>query len=171
MSKDPFLDAPRTVQDLHRQMDVQTTTWRIQRIGWWVLLLFSIAGAAGVLGRGPLAETTAQTSAQTGGTQLRYERVLRREGDSWLRFDMASQGGQATISLPQKYMEVIEITDIQPEPAESFTGPEGLSFVFAAPHERAQIRMKIRPHRAGFLDFAPTVNGEPLNTRRPLVLP
>src|SRR5690606_40049077 len=46
MSTEPFLDAPRSVQELHRQMDVQTTTWRIQRIGWWVLLLFSLAGAA-----------------------------------------------------------------------------------------------------------------------------
>ncbi|HLU91962.1 MAG TPA: hypothetical protein VKZ46_05190 [Pedomonas sp.] len=179
MSTEPFLDAPRSVQELHRQMDVQTTTWRIQRIGWWVLLLFSLAGAAGVLGGGPLAETTARTGARTGahtdaqagGAQLRYERVLRRGGTSWLHFDMAARGGQAMISLPPEYTQAVEITDLQPEPAESFTGPEGLVFVFAAPHERAQVRMKIRPRRAGLLNFAPIVNGEPLNARHPLVLP
>jgi len=53
----------------------------------------------------------------------------------------------------------------------TFTGPHGQFFVFTAPYARAHVSMKIRARRIGLLDFTPRVNGEPLKTRRPLVLP
>ena len=167
MNHDPILASPRNVQELHRQMDIQRTTWRVQRIGWWVLLLFSLAGVIGLLGQGPLAKVT----DRTGDAEVNYELVLRGEGDSIVRYDLPSRDGRAVIALPARYMEAAEISAIQPETVAAFTGPDSQFFVFAAPYARAQVSMKIRARRIGWLDFTPHVNGRPLTTRHPLVLP
>lgn len=167
LSRDPLLDAPRNIQELKRQTDMQSTTWRIQRIGWWGFLLFSLAGAVGLLGQGPLAEVT----GRTGEAQVRYDWMLRREGDSVVTFDIPGRNGRAVITLPARYMEATEISAIQPQPWATFTGPDRQFFVFSAPYGRTTVRLTIRARRIGLLDFAPSVNGQPLDTRRPVVLP
>jgi len=167
MSMEPLLDAPRSVQELNRQMDVQKATWRTQRIGWWVLLLFSLLGLAGLLGGGPLAKTT----AHSGNTEVEYEYILRREGDSTVTFDMAALDGRAVVTLPLRYLEAAEIVDIQPEPIAVFSGPDAQTFVFAAPHERTSVSLRIRARQIGQLKFTPNVNGQAVPTRLPVVLP
>ena len=167
MANDPILDAPRTVQDLHQQMNIQRETWRIQRVGWWILLLISIAGLVGFLGDGPVAMTT----ARSGDAAVQYDLVTRRDGDAHVRFEIPSRRGRAVLTLPSGYMEEVEIISLQPEPIVAFSGPDAHTFVFLAPHGRAQVALKVRPRKVGVLEFDPRVNGQALPTHHPLVLP
>lgn len=167
MANDPILDAPRTVQDLHQQMDIQRATWRVQRVGWWVLLVFSIAGLVGFLGDGPAVTTT----ARSGDAAVQYDLVVRRDGDAHVKFEIPSKRGHAVLTLPAGYMERVEIVSLQPEAVVAFSGPEAHSFVFSAPYGRTQVTMKLRPRRIGLLEFDPRANGQPLPTHHPLALP
>lgn len=167
MATDPILDTPRCVQDLHQQMNIQHATWRIQRIGWWVMLAFSLAGLAGLLGDGPLLVAT----AQSGEAEVKYNLVLRRQSDAHINFAIPSQRGRAVLTLPASYLEAVELDGIQPEPVVAFSGPDGQTFIFSSPQPRAQVTLKIRPRKIGPLKFAPAVNGLALPTHYPLVLP
>lgn len=167
MAKDPILDAPRTVQELHRQMDIQRATWRVQRVGWWVLALLSIAGLAGVFGDGPVATTT----ARSGEASAQYDLIMRRDSDVHLQFEIPSQRGRAVLTLPSGYMAQVEIAGLQPEPIVTFSNPEAHTFVFSAPFGRALVAMKVRPRKSGSLAFDPRLNGQALPTYHPLVLP
>lgn len=167
MSTDPILDTPRCVQDLQSQMGIQETTWRAQRIGWWVMLLFSLCGFLGVLGNGPLARTT----TQSGQTEVDYEYILRKQRQTTVTFHMAEHNGHAVLTLPRSYLEAADITDVQPDPVATFSGPETMTYVFPAPEGRTWVRLNVQPQQIGVLDFAPRANGQPLPTRSPFVLP
>lgn len=167
MATDPILDSPRRIQELHQQMDVQRATWRVQRVGWWIMLLFCVCGFLGLLGSGPLVSVT----ARSGEAVTTYDLVVRRGGDATVSFEIPSKGGRATLTLPSSYMEVARLQNIQPTPIVAFSGPEAHTFVFAAPHNRATVSMTVRPRQIGPLEFAPRVNGQALPTHYPLVLP
>lgn len=167
MATDPLLAAPRSVQELHRQMHIQRATWRVQRIGWWLLLLLALAGLAGLLGNGPLAETVARSP----NADVHYDLLVRRGSDALIRFDLRDQRSLTTLTLPSRYIEAVEITKMQPEPMTAFGEPDTYTFIFAAPNADARLLMTIRPRRVGVLEFLPRINGQPLPTRLPLALP
>lgn len=168
MTTDPILDAPRDIQELHRYKHIQQATWRAQRVGWWVLVLITLAGLAGLFGNGPLAKT----STRLGPIEAQYEFILRREADAVITFDTpAPASGRASLTLPASYLDAVKISSIQPEPLAAYASKDGQTFIFAAPEARTRIRLTIRPRHIGWLDFAPQINGHPLPPRSPLVLP
>ena len=167
MTTDPILEAPRTIAELRRLEPIQRTTWRVQRVGWWVLLTVTIAGTLGLLGGGPLS----RTETRQGGATVRYDAVLRRQADTDIVFDIPSSAGRARLTLPARYMDAVEIADIQPAPLAAYATQRGQTFLFLAPRAHARIRLTVRASSIGWLDFPPVVNAPVLPTHPPLVLP
>lgn len=167
MATNPILDAPRNVQELHRQAGIQQTTWRVQRVGWWVLLLICLSGVLGAFGDGPLSKADVHDEA----ARLRYEILLRRQSDTSVTFDIPSSSGRVSLTLPASYLEQIDISDIQPTPLVTYSTAEGQTFVFLSPHAETRVRLSIRAKHAGWLNFAPIVNERAISPRYPLVLP
>lgn len=167
MTTDPILSAPRSVQELHRDMPIQRATWKVQRIGWWVLVLMVLTGLAGLFGEGPIARTTARSA----NAAVQYDRVVRRGADSLIRFDVQARRDTVTLTLPSAYLDAVELEALQPEPVAGYGGQETYTFVFAARDRQARILLKVRPRHVGPLDFAPRLDGQLVPTHSPFALP
>jgi hypothetical protein len=96
----------------------QRREWIWQRVGWILLALLLLAGAAGVFGNGPLADATLDNAVAS----LKYERFVRRDADTrWeLTLRDVPAGGTADIAIDAAFAAHFEITAIQPEPSSAF---------------------------------------------------
>jgi hypothetical protein len=106
---------------------------RVQRVGWAVLALKAIAALLGGLGQGTLAWAE-QTSAEA-TVHVRYERLVRRHSPARLEFTiapgLAGADGRVRLWLDRSYADELEITGIQPEPADVSVTPTLLIYQFA----------------------------------------
>lgn len=73
--------------DVHDRF--QKREWRVQRLGWTLMVLFLVASALGYLGGyGPLNKRTLKTT----GLTVRTQRVVRHGGDVGLAIDVSPAG-------------------------------------------------------------------------------
>lgn len=167
MDPKAITDAPTDVEGLHRYTKVQRATWITQRFGWWLLLALVLAGTAGLFGEGPLSKSSA--AGEEG--KVEYETILRRDSKSRVSFELAGRSSKATLSLPVEYVRSVEILDVWPQPADVTASPQAHIFSFNTQEGRAFVTMTIQPRHFGRLPFHPRLNGEPVATQRPIVLP
>src|SRR5688500_11374240 len=59
--------------EVDQDLDHVRSLWRVQRVGWVIMLLLVIGGLLGLFGKGPLAEHQVQTN----GLTLDYDRFAR----------------------------------------------------------------------------------------------
>ena len=71
--------------DLDQDIDFQQRSWKVQRVGWGLMVLFVLAGLSGLLGTGPLSNVT--DGDEGGPLWLEYQRFGRLQApmsSSWL---------------------------------------------------------------------------------------
>ena len=111
----------------------QRRDWRVQRVGWGVLALIAVAALLGAFGKGVLA--SAETTSAEGTLQLRYERLVRLHAPARLEFTvapgLAGADGRVRLWLDRAYADQLQITGVQPEPAEVSVTPALLMYQFA----------------------------------------
>jgi hypothetical protein len=99
---------------LQEDMRFQRRSWRVQRVGWGVMVLFLAAGLAGVFGGGPLSDARAGTSR---ALSVRYERLVRRGIPSELVVTFTPRHVVSRLSIETRYLEQAGIEQIWPRPS------------------------------------------------------
>ncbi|MGH7169787.1 MAG: hypothetical protein ACRELF_14600 [Gemmataceae bacterium] len=144
--------------------------WRIQRIGWVILILLMIGGVAGVFGHGPLSKATVHPPGSQ--VQVRYDRLARRETPSSLelRLDKAALvSGQVRIRLNHALVNEMQLQQIVPTPTSAEPLADGARFLFQIDPTRdsAFIVFTESPTTPGILKGEVTVEGaEPVRFRQ-----
>jgi hypothetical protein len=118
--------------DLAQDPEFERRSWAVERIGWVVLAMVGAAALAGLLGPGPLSNTT--VGERGGSLWLEYSRFGRFRAPSTLRIHVGpnpSQQEQMRIWLSRDYLEGVQIEQVTPQPERVEAGPAQLTYVFA----------------------------------------
>jgi hypothetical protein len=117
--------------ELERRERFNRAEWTIQRIGWAAGALLIGAGLAGLVGAGPFSSREAV--APDGAVRVEYDRFLHYHAPTTLSvtIDAAQVNSQRIrLRLSQEYLDSVEVHRIQPEPALSSVGQEGVLLTF-----------------------------------------
>ncbi|HSF30655.1 MAG TPA: hypothetical protein VLK82_09330 [Candidatus Tectomicrobia bacterium] len=117
--------------ELNQDLDFERRSWIIERIGWVIMAVAGVAALAGLLGTGPISDTTA---GELGGPLwLEYSRFGRFRAPLTLRIHLgpnANQHGTVRVWLSRDYLEGVQIEQVSPQPDRVEAGPERLTYVF-----------------------------------------
>jgi hypothetical protein len=113
---------------IREDMRFQRRSWVVERFGWSLLLLLALIGLSGAFGVGPLSWQT----ARSGPLSVEYERFQRITRVARFTFNISGQTGpEMRLHLSEAFQKNFEVSDIQPQPARSAAGPDGLDLTFA----------------------------------------
>lgn len=121
-------------EDLHalvkpEQLARMRRAWRLQHIGWALIAVLVLVGAAGLFGNGPLSWATRSADSAA----IEYERFIRRDSALTLKISIPVPAGSAgaELSLPRRYLDSVRIASISPMPLKTVSGAETTTFVFS----------------------------------------
>lgn len=148
--------------------------WRLERVGWAMILLIVIAAAAGATGRGWLS--AASTRSASGDAVLHYERVTRLYSDTQLQVTCNAPGARHDtlfITVSRPYIDVAHVEDVVPLPVDTRLAEGGVRYGFAryrgAPPNVVVFRLQ--PQSAGVQRGAVGCEDEASMTFTQFVLP
>ncbi len=133
---------------IDQDLDFSRREWRIQRVGWLVMLLFIVAASVGLLGAGPLSAGSARTA--DGRLGIEHHRVARHSAPDLLRFDIAPEAavnGTVRLWLDRTYVQGRTIKVIAPEPERSSVSANRIIYEFRIgdPSSRTIIAFRTEP--------------------------
>lgn len=154
----------KTIGDLHLHEDLahERLEWKLQRIGWVVILLLLIAALLGLFAHGPLSDTM----TVAGDVRVAHHRWERYEAPT--RYDITvapSQvgDGRLRVRLGAGFVERVDVERIEPEPLATRADGDALVHVFAVePGRQTRLRIHFRPRRFGTLPVRMRVQGQPV---------
>jgi hypothetical protein len=153
-------------------MRFQHKWWRAERIVWAIMTILLVAGAAGVMGRGPLAKAKAQT--EDGSLQMQYERFERYKTPSMLALTLngsAIQNHTAVVWISNSLLKNLGMQRIVPQPAVSQPGGNRTLYAFPAEGGEARLQFALEPSQPGIYDIAVGVLNGPEVHRKVIVWP
>lgn len=112
--------------ELDEKIDMHIKGWKVQRVGWVLVLAIMLAAALGVFGHGIFSKKVVHLE----NAQITYERFFRYEAEMEVRFIVAGSAAPTQISFSQDYLKNMRIEQIVPEPKENFTRSGSVFFVF-----------------------------------------
>jgi hypothetical protein len=157
------VDALNVGADEHFERPWRTT----QKVVITLLVLFVVAGAAGLFGRGPLSKTTARGDD---GINLQYERFARSKTPAQVVLivpDRAIRGDRLHILLPAKLVESFKIEQTTPLPTRITPKTAGLYLEFEhAPKQDLLVRFAQEPQHAARVSEAFQVEQQQISFRQ-----
>lgn len=123
----------RTAQGIELDEDRahQRVEWRIERVGWSIMVLLVVAALLGLLGDGLLGEAR---QGRSDGLAVEYQRLQRAAAPTEYRFSVGpalASAGRVKLRFDAALLEDAELLSVVPEPETVTTGPEYIEFAFA----------------------------------------
>jgi hypothetical protein len=119
--------------------------WRVQHIGWLLMVVFIVAASVGAFGRGPLS--SAQVRTADGRLGIEYQRIAHRQGPDLLQVDVrpdAAAEDTVRIWFDRDYMQDRIIESISPEPERTTTDGDRIVYAFHVPDRTRTARIVLR---------------------------
>lgn len=130
----------------------QVREWRLERIGWAVMVVIIVAALSGVLGGGGLVARTTVADA-AGSTEVRYARFARYASPTMLHINLAASasGRPIRVRVSDRYLSEMNVRAITPSPTSTAIADRQHVFVFdrSAPPASATIRFELEPTAIG----------------------
>jgi hypothetical protein len=115
-------------EKLDAQLKFHRVEWRIQRFGWFVILIFLALAFAGLFGNGPLSHAHADGPAG----RVEYERFVRNGAPTKIVVIAGAHSqGISRIAITQQFLEAMRIQRITPEPVAVHMQGDALIYQFA----------------------------------------
>ncbi|MEE4104514.1 hypothetical protein V2I78_10520 [Pseudomonas viridiflava] len=112
-------------------IQLQRKVWRIQRVGWYVLLAVVILTLLGLFSRGPLSSLVAISDSRD--LIVEYERFHRSGGSNAMIIRTLGKPDQpVTVLIGKGMLEGFSIDSIQPQPMTSTSTAKGLALTLMA---------------------------------------
>ena len=158
---------------IEQDLRFQQRMWVVQRVGWGVIACVLVAALLGLLGSGPLASRTLESSQ--GGFRLEYERFLRHHAPTRLHLLVHLKGQprqEVRVWCDHTLIEHFEVTQIVPPPVKVETTAGSLTYIFPLTDQVDQlvIMFSLEPEIFGLLSSRIGVGDDSLYFRQ-LVYP
>ncbi|MDH1265217.1 MULTISPECIES: hypothetical protein [unclassified Pseudomonas] len=143
---------------------LQAQQWRLERIGFFVLLLLIILCLLGLFSGGPLSQVQQRTAS--GDLQVDYQRFLRNGATTTLVVTVRSRdGGEAGVQFEGELLDSGRIESVVPEPLGSAShAHSGVALRFEPDAEGvARVHVSFRSDAVGLYRFRVVANGEALD--------
>ncbi|MFN2398187.1 MAG: hypothetical protein ABR543_06035 [Gemmatimonadaceae bacterium] len=117
--------------EIDQDLAFQRKEWRVERVGWLVMLGLVLATLLGAFGRGVLSG--AEGEVEGGALRVNYERITRHESPSHLYVRLAPSlldGEHVSLWIDRKYVEAVEMTRIIPQPERVVLGQNRVTYAF-----------------------------------------
>ncbi|MGQ7958087.1 hypothetical protein ACUTAF_10320 [Pseudomonas sp. SP16.1] len=140
-------------------MPLQLWVWRIERAGWYALLLLVMLALLGLFSKGPLSDAT--VTGSLGHLQVDYQRFARGGATSQLVLTLRETATQAQIFISSELLEGYTIESIQPAPLAGSNGEQGgLRLAVATEQGAARLSLILRAEGVGRFDSWIGAGGE-----------
>jgi hypothetical protein len=138
---------------IREDMAFQRRSWRMERAGWILIALVTLAALAGVFFHGPASYARVRNADNSWAVE--YERFAHKTVVTHFTLRAAAPvADQILIRLSPAFAETHEIESIQPPPSRASGGTYGLELVFARSGAGdVAIRIAARPRRFGIMSL------------------
>lgn len=151
---------------MSKKLDVETDDvfqkrdWWAERIMWFLLLLFVLAGLLGFFGRGGLSLVKAGSVSEK--IEVEYQRFLRYHTKDRIDISLYDLTAAAEISvgIDKNYADKIQVEDIFPKPIKTVLTSNGVNYFFENQGAKtAKIIFYLHPDKLGNVKTQLMVNG------------
>ncbi|HYH14444.1 MAG TPA: hypothetical protein VD794_04450 [Flavisolibacter sp.] len=139
--------------ELDELLVMQERGWRIQKIGWFIILAIMLAGLMGVFGSGWISKR----SPAIGNIRATYEGFFRYETE--MKILIESGVHINSISLPQRYVREFRTLRFEPLPFNNHTEEGDIVFNFL-PADNRIVNIYLIPKKYGAIDGTLKINLE-----------
>jgi len=159
---------PKEGLEIEQDMDFQESTWRIQRIGWILMIAVVIAAIAGVCGGGPAS--SAEVGDPGSGMTVSYDRFTRMNARETLDLEIspAAIRPDSTVSvwLDREWMESVEVNAITPEPESTEIAADRIIYEFKtrAADSPLRVRFDLKTRTLGSVRGRGGIEGGPTHS-------
>lgn len=128
------MQKPERIGDIEIAQDIkfQERMWTVERVGWYLILLFLTAAFLGFFGPGFFSKSEAKSS--NGSMSVEYLRFDRNQAPTHLMLTMggelSDEEGKLLLRVNREYIESIEISHIDPQPSKVTAGSRDVTFEF-----------------------------------------
>lgn len=159
-------EARSRTEPVRENMRVQRMVWRVERVGWYSLLLIAALALAGLFSKGVLSDVTASSS--DGRLRVEYQRFARNGAHSQLLVEVRGAGESPEIALDGELLDGFSIETLQPEPERSATHEgRGVRFTLNADEQgRVRVRLGLKAESIGRFGSTVSVAGQRLELRQ-----
>ncbi len=159
--------------EIDEDISFERSTWKIQRVGWVIMLLIVLSAILGFTGRGGLLNVNKQTVTSTDGTmEIEYERFQRREASSELKITLKNISTPSpTIFFSTDFYTKQRIDKIIPEPEKVEAGADGIVYTFAVDAPNTQLIFHTKSTTFGQIQYSVQRPGSSAETIKHFVYP
>jgi hypothetical protein len=146
MRSDDFRPRDYPVED---DIAFQRKLWKLERVGWLLLLGLMVLALLGLFSRGPLS--TQQRLTADEALQLHYQRFQRQDASDTLQVTLRGAPGEIRhLLLEAPFFDTYNIETIQPQPLAAASEHGGLKLtVRLDPGGQASVHFGLRPQQIG----------------------
>lgn len=160
--------------DINEDITFERRSWRFQEAGAAAMGVVVAAALAGFFGSGVLSDARAESA--DGGTEVEYQRYVRRRTPAEVRFRLKpgqERQGSLTLLVDAAYLRNFDVEKITPRPEDEVAGPGGVRYRFAlAPGaEPANLTFEVRARGFGRSRGSVGVDGRPAAVLRQFIYP
>lgn len=132
------------------------TQWKVQHIGWILMMLVLLMGLLGLLGPGPLSHRTWESESLV----VRYDHFLHVDTPTTLEAKMQQDADSPTLLLDQSYLQDFKIEDIHPAPNQVSIQEGKYHVTFHRLTRGAVIQMHVIPQHFGAIQGTLQLEGQ-----------
>lgn len=118
--------------EISQDLGFQRRTWRIQRVGWAVMVLLIVAALIGLFGRGPAS--SAHLGSPETPLAAEYERFVRLDAPEtltiYVRAPALRADSTADIWIDRTWLAGNELRSITPDPDRTTAGADRMIYTF-----------------------------------------
>ena len=137
--------------DVNEDLPFQARWWRIQRVGWVVMLMTIISAMAGAFGDGPIS--TVYRTSDSGRVEVIFERIARRNSPQEINVQVRRSEGSGSVVLrvPKVFLQNSQLNHVHPEPVRSEADAGYWAYHFAPAKSSSSfwIRIETQATKAG----------------------
>lgn len=138
-----------TQADIAEDKAFQTAVWKVQRIGWLVMLAGLCLAGLGLTGGGGVFATMGKSTASGVVTA---PRVARSGANIEWTIDLTAPGTQAIVTLDNAFLDAFDLQRVQPRPQVERATLGGLELTFQLGQQGSrQLRLLVKPRGAGWV--------------------
>ncbi|HXI11136.1 MAG TPA: hypothetical protein VNM92_00615 [Thermoanaerobaculia bacterium] len=132
---------------IEEDLEFQRRAWKVERAGWIVLFLATLAALAGACGGGMLAEG----NGMAGRASVEYPRLARYTAPMKLQVTLPIAGNQSWMAVDNDYLGRVKFEAMIPSPDSAQGGPNETRLVFRGAGETLTVHIRAEANHVGIV--------------------